>query len=95
MIQVPFSGALTYFLDCLRYFSAKNKVKRRQSLSSANRIMTYVAEDKSKGFLSLCVRRRFDYSDSYWPLLRDVEFKPAWLKHYLDDFLASLHRYHC
>ena len=53
-------------------------VKRRQSLSLANRVIAYVAEGKCKGFLSLCcVQRRFDYSDSYWPLLRDVEIKPG------------------
>ena len=40
--------------------------------------MAYVAEGKCKGFLSLCVQRHFDYSDSYWPLLRDVEIKPGW-----------------
>ena len=40
--------------------------------------MEYVAEGKCKGFLPLCVQGRFDYSDSYWPLLRDVEIKPGW-----------------
>ena len=40
--------------------------------------MAYVVEGKGKGFLSLCgVQRRFHYSDSYWPLVRDVEIKPG------------------
>ena len=76
IIQVPFSGTFTYFLDCTRYFRA---IKPRQKTAVAFLgLMAYVAEGKGKAFLSFCgLQRRFDYSDSYWPLLRDVEIKPG------------------
>ena len=78
IIQVPFSGAFTYFLDCTRYFRAIKPRQKTAVAFLAKRVRAYAAEGKGKAFLSLCgVRRRFDYSDSYWPLLRDVEIKPG------------------
>ena len=76
IIQVPFSGAFTYFLDCTRYFRAiKPRQKAAVAFLGKSHHGIIVAEGKCKSFLSLCVQLHFDYS--YWPFLRDVEIKPG------------------
>ena len=76
IIQVPFWGAFTYFLDCTRYFRAiKPRQKAAVAFLGKSHHAIHVTEGKWQGFLALCVQFRFDYS--YWPFLRDFEIIPG------------------
>ena len=70
-------GCFYVFFRLYKVFSRHKDTSSEQSLSSANCVMAYVAEGKYQGFLSPCAQRPLDFSDSYWPLLRDVEIKPG------------------
>ena len=78
--RTVFGCFYTYFWGLYKVFSRHKATSKKQSLSSANYIMTYAAEGKCKGFLWLCVKCRFDYSNSYRPLLKLnlVETIPRW-----------------
>lgn len=55
IIQVPFSGAFTYFLDCTRYFRAI-KPRKKAAVAFLGKLHhgIHVAEGKCKGFLLPC-----------------------------------------